>query len=263
MRKNLILPSLSLFLLSFLVKDDKPILYPIDSVNELTVIFASGNFVDENGEKLDFLLDTPDDVKAFLNELKLGNSEAHVYDDQNSIYIELIQNHKRINLWTYDAKRLTFNIEYQKCYRVDLEFFRKLHKKHPLKYRFERKSFASKEEFEKYHNLQIQEKTFLYSEVPMFQYEGSFQIQFPKSSKYPSPKIICEYLKPLILEIESDENKFSISYTLDDYNMSNLNQYTMTISGPKKIYENLKVDEFESKNWKLTDEVAGFYYKTK
>lgn len=262
MKKILTLPVLSLFLLSFLLTDEKPTLYSIDSVNKMTKIIAFGNYRDENNEDLSFCVENPDDIKRIINELKLGDHAPNAIEDE-TVGINVIQDYEEVSSWLLSPQLQYILTNNGQSYKIDLEKIKALHKKYPLKYILKEVSFKSKIEFEEYRNTQKQNSSFLYATIPLFRYEGSFEIQFPKNSKFTSPLAIDNYIRPMVSKIEPDQEKFSISYILDSYNFNNEKQYTITIQGSKKIFDNLKVDDLENKNWKLTDETAFFYYKEK
>ena len=145
-------------------------------------------------------------------------------------------------------------------YKFDLSQITKLHDKYPFSYDYEVKSFSNKDEYQLYLAKQKTNPRFLFAYAPQFKYEGSFEIEFKKSSKFPHPKAISEYLEPFILKIVN-KDEYRISYMLDSKNMSNIDQYTMTVSGPKKLFDELKIDGLKNENWQLTKEEGYFFYK--
>ena len=61
-------------------------------------------------------------------------------------------------------------------------------------------------------------------------YEGSFELDFPNNQKFSNPREISTFIEKKIKKIDVKKDEYSISYILDERNLSNLNKiYTMTI----------------------------------
>tara|TARA_R110000850_G_scaffold269549_1_gene401863 strand:- start:70608 stop:70913 length:306 start_codon:yes stop_codon:yes gene_type:complete len=100
----------------------------------------------------------------------------------------------------------------------------------------------------------------LFDYSPQFKYEGSFEIEFKKSSKFSSPKAISEFLTPYIEKI-IEKNEYRLIYAVNEKNKKNRDQYTMTIQGPKKLFKELKVKKLTNENWEDIIEKGHFFYK--
>ncbi|MBK9381089.1 MAG: hypothetical protein IPN39_07155 [Chitinophagaceae bacterium] len=135
-----------------------------------------------------------------------------------------------------------------------------MNKKYPFKYYHDIKVFKGRDEYDKYLSEQKNNPKFLFDYGPQFKYEGSFEIEFPKNSKFPHPKAISEFLTPYIEKIVSKDD-YTLGYVLNSKNMNNRDQYTMTIQGSKRLFEQLKLDKFKNENWEPTVEDAYFFYK--
>ncbi len=249
------------FLSSFFIKGDVPKFYDTGLVNDSTKIIVKGGGLDENGQNLHFIIEKPEEIIEFISELKYGEPIGNVFSEK-SIEIHLIQDYRNIT-------SLNINPEYKRVftnnghsYRFDLNQLSVWRKKYPqVKYSAKGVNFKNEEEFETFLNAQKQNPNFLYSSYPAFKYEGSFEIEFPKNDMFNSPQAVMNYLKPFIEKLEPDQDKFGMSYELDDKNFNDRNQYTITISGSKQIFEKLRVDDYQNVNWKITIENASFYYR--
>ncbi len=246
---------------SFFIEGDVPKFFAIEKVDDSTKIVAYGDFLDENGKDFNFIIEKPDEIKNFISGIEYGEKVYNIHS-QESIEIHLIQDYQDITSLNVvpKYKRVFANNGYS--YQFDLDQLNSWREKyHSLKYTRKGLNFKSMEEFEKFLSSQKQNPNFLYSSRPIFRYEGSFEIEFPKNNVFNNPQAVMDYLKPLIEKIEPDQNKFGMSYELDDKNFNNKNQYTITISGSKQIFDNLKVDNYKNSNWALIVENATFYYK--
>jgi hypothetical protein len=96
---------------------------------------------------------------------------------------------------------------------------------------------------------------------PQFEYEGSFEVQFPRNQNFSSPKSITNYLTPLIEKIVSRED-YNVSYVLDEKNMKDQTQFTMTITCSKKLFKTLQLGTLQKGEWTPTVEEGWFFYKT-
>jgi hypothetical protein len=115
-------------------------------------------------------------------------------------------------------------------------------------------------EYDQFLKVQKNNPKFLYDYSPDFEYEGSFEIEFPKSKKFPHPEAISNYLEPLVEKIAGKDN-YSVTYELNTKNENNPDQFTMTIEGSKKLFNNLKLPGFKNENWQPTVAEAYFFYK--
>jgi hypothetical protein len=258
---RIILSFLSFGLLSFFIEGDVPKFFDIEKVDSSTMIIAYGGFVDENGKNYNFIIDESDEIKKFISGIKYGEPQSNVFS-QRSLEIHLVQDHRDITFLTIvpEYKRVFANDGVS--YKFDLNQLEDWRAKYRPLQRFAKGvNFKTQKEFEEFLNKQKQNPNFLYSSYPLFRYEGSFEIQFPKSNQFKNPQAIMDYLKPFIKEVEPDEEKYSLSYELDDKNMTDRNQFTITISGSKKLFNELKVENYQNSNWLLIQENASFYYK--
>jgi len=89
---------------------------------------------------------------------------------------------------------------------------------------------------------------------------AGFEIQFPANKKFSSPKAIVGYLNPLIEKIVS-KNEYNVVYFLNKKNLSDQTQFTMTITGSRKLFDELRVDNLTNENWTPTEEVGWFFYR--
>lgn len=245
---------------SFFMEGDTPKFFAIERVDDSTKIIAYGGFLDENGRDFNFIIEKPDEIKKFISEIKYGEKVFNVFSE-NSIEVHLIQDYKNITSLNIipQYKRVFANDGYS--YKFDLNQLNAWREKyHQLKYFYKGMNFKTKDEFDKFLVSQKQNPDFLYCTRPAFRYEGSFDIQFPKTKKFHNPQAIMDYIEPMIAKIEQDKEKYSLSYVLDERN-SDDSKFVITISTYKKMFETLKIDDYKNTNWVLNVENAIFYYR--
>lgn len=246
---------------SFFIEGDVPKFFEIEKVNDSTKIVAYGEFLDENGKDFNFIIEKPDEIRKFISGIKYGEKVYNVHS-QESIEIHLIQDYQDITSLNIVPKHQRVFTNNGYSYQFDLNQLNSWRDKyHSLKFIRKGLNFKNIKEFEEFLSSQKQNPNFLYSSRPVFRYEGSFEIEFPKNNVFKNPQAIMDYLKPLIEKIEPDQNKFEMTYELNDKNVTNKDQYTIRISGSKQLFDNLKVDNYKNSNWTLIVENATFYYK--
>jgi hypothetical protein len=210
-------------------------------------------------EKYNFIIEDSGRIVEFIKSLKLGKEVENSSEDP-SFQLSIVKNYDEIGSWTINPTLRSAMTHDGHTYEFDLNQITKLNREYPFNYYHEIKVFRNRIEYEKYLAKQKQKENFLFDYSPLFKYEGSFEIEFPKNSKFPHPRAISEFLEPYIEKI-ANKGDYSIFYELNSKNMNNQDQYTMTIQGPKKIFEQLKLDNLKSENWKPTVENAYFFYR--
>lgn len=209
---------------------------------------------------LNFIIDDPATIKKVMATLTLGKEGENTMEDPD-FRVELIQDFEDIKTWIISPGLKSAHYNGQ-AYEFDVDKLRVLAKKYPFDYKFEKIPFKSNDEFKQYLSKQKENKTFLFDYPPQFKYEGSFEIRFPRNETFSSPKAISDYLEPKIKKIVA-EDEYTIAYFLNERNMKDQTQFTMTIRGSKKLYESLDLENLKKENWKATVEEGWFFYRIK
>lgn len=210
-------------------------------------------------EKYNFIIEDSARIVDFIKSLTLGKEVENTVEEPN-FEILVVKNHDEIGSWAINPVHKSALTHDGHTYSFDLNQISELNKIYPFTYFYEIKIFNNKNEYWKYLDEQKKKSNFLFYYGPQFEYEGSFEIEFPKNSKFPHPKGISDFLKPYIEKIVK-KGEYRISYALNDKNRKNMEQYTMTISGPKRLFTELKIENFKPENWQPTVEDAYFFYK--
>jgi hypothetical protein len=211
-------------------------------------------------KSLNFIIEDSVKIKKAITALALGNEVANAIQDPN-FSIGVVQDFNEVKYWIVNPnlKNIMSNGH---SYQFDINKIKELAILYPFEYKFDKIAFTSKIEYEKYLDIQKRDTTFLFSYSPQFKYEGSFEIQFPNNNKFSSPKSINDYLKPYIEKIVP-KNDYEIMYFLSKKNLKDQNQFTMTISGSKKLFNELQLDKLKNENWNNTVEQGWFFYRVK
>lgn len=210
-------------------------------------------------EKYNFIIEDSVKIVEFIKKLSLGKEVVNYVVDP-SFELTVVKNNKEIGSWTINPTLGSAMTHDGQSYEFDLNQIKKLNALYPFKYYCDIKVYKSRGEYETYLAEQKKNPKFLFDYSPQFKYEGSFDIEFPNNTTFSSPKAISDLLKPCIEKIVN-KGEYSLSYILDTKNMNNRNQYTMTIQGPKKLFEQLKYENFKNEHWLPTVEEAYFFYK--
>ncbi|MGE8526239.1 hypothetical protein [Chryseobacterium rhizosphaerae] len=210
-------------------------------------------------EKFNFIIEDQNQIEKFIKTVELGEEVPNSMEDPN-FKLTVIKNYKEIGTWTINPTQKSAMTHDGHTYKFDLNQISDLNKAFPFDYKFNKVKFSSPEEYRTFLSEQKKSPNYLFNYSPQFKYEGNFEMEFKKSSEFPHPKAISEYLSPLI-EKHVKKGDYSLGYILDEKNMNNTDQYTMTIQGSKELFEKLKVKNIKNKNWKFTEEIGIFFYK--
>lgn len=211
-------------------------------------------------KKFNFIITDPETIKTVIMRMPLGKEGLNETEDPDFM-ISIIQKFDEVKTWTVNPT-LQSVMSNGHTYAFDVSILKELSQKYPFDYRFDKIPFNSKSDYEEYLEKQMTNATFLFDYGPQFSYEGSFDIQFPRNNRFSSPKAISDYLTPIIEKIVA-EDEYRLGYILNEKNMNDQTQYTMTISGSKKLYEQLQIDNLKNENWKKTVEIGWFFYRIK
>ena len=210
--------------------------------------------------EFNFIIEDPETIKKVIMTLTLGKEGENTIEDPE-FRVNIIQNFDEVKTWIVNPN-LKSVLSDGHTYEFDVKKLKDLAKKYPFDYKFDKIPFKSKLDYEKYREKQKSDKTFLFDYAPQFEYEGSFEIEFPRNSKFSSPKAISDYLTPLIEKIVL-KDEYRIGYILNEKNRNDQTQFTMTITGSKKVFDELQLDNLKKENWTETVEEGWFFYRTK
>lgn len=211
-------------------------------------------------EKYNFIIEDSLEIAKFAKTIKLGEEVPNSTEDP-SFRINIIKNNKEKGGWTINPTLKSAMTHDGHTYKFDLNQISGLNEKFPFEYYYKKVIFKSKEEYNIYLNKQKENNNFLFDYAPQFKYEGSFEIEFEQSEKFPNPKEISEFLYSYIDKIVNRE-EYRVSYILNEKNKKNIGKsFTMTITGPKRIFENLKIKKHKNENWQPTVEDGWFFYR--
>lgn len=211
-------------------------------------------------EKYNFIIEDPLEIAKFAKAIQLGEEVPNSTEDP-SFKIYIVKSYKEKGGWTINPTLKSAMTHDGHTYKFDMNQIINLNKEFPFEYYFEKIVFKSQDEYQIYLKEQRLNPNFLFDYKPQFKYEGSFEIEFKKSEKFFSPKAVSEFLYTYIDKI-IDRNDYSVSYILDEKNMKNHEKlFTMTVAGPKKIFDDLKIKKHKNENWQPTIEEGWFFYQ--
>jgi hypothetical protein len=210
-------------------------------------------------EKYNFIIEDSTSIVEFIKTLKLGDEVKNSFETPNFM-LTVIKNYDEIGSWTINPTLKSAMTHDGNTYKFDLNQISKLNENNSFNYSYEEKSFSNNSEYVNYLKQQKNNPKFLFNYAPQFKFEGSFEIEFKKSERFPHPKAISEYLKPYIEKIVN-YGEYNLVYIVNEKNKKNREQFTMTISGSKKLFDNLKVEKLKNENWQPIIEEGYFFYK--
>jgi hypothetical protein len=209
---------------------------------------------------LNFMIEDSTTIKEVITTLTLGEERENMIEDPD-FRISIVQDFDEKKSWTINPG-LKSAMYSGHTYAFDIRKIQSLAKRYPFDYKFDNIAFKSKEDYYHYLATQKENKSFLFDYAPQFKYEGSFDVQFPRTKKFSSPKVISEYLTPLIEKIVSKYD-YRVTYELNEKNLKDQSQFSMTITGSKKLYDSLVLENLKKEDWQPTIEEGWFFYRTK
>lgn len=250
------------FIFSFSVKAQEKIIFDTSRVDSETKLIGSYSHSDKTKKYkyLNFIIEDSAIIKKVLSDLVIGEDATRALQNPG-FEITIVQNYE-------DAKSFIVNPDFNSIlvdgnfYDFDLKKIKKLAQVYSFDFKLDKLIFENKIDYQQYFDRQKKDKTFLYAYAPTFKYEGSFEIRFPNDKNFSSPRAIINYLDPIISKITAKDG-YTIVYILNEKNRNDLNGYTMTIKGNRKIFDELQLDNLKKENWTKTQEQAYFFYKVK
>lgn len=251
---------LPILLINFVVfAQNKPLLnnIKIDSNTKLIGMYVQYD-KSKTYKYLNFYINNQKVIEDLAEKLTYGNVVENKLE-QNNFRIIVLNGNEEVESWLVNPlfSNIIINGTY---YKFDIKSIKELAEKYPFDYTFYEKSFTSINDYEKDLANVKKDKAFLFAYEPLLEYEGTFEIQFPKNSQFESPELIDDFLRPKVSAVAGD-SEFNIFYTLDDYNKANTNQYTMTVQGNKSIFDKLVLENLTKKNWKKSEDSGMFFMK--
>jgi hypothetical protein len=207
-----------------------------------------------------FIVENPESIKTLITSFVLGE-EVQNEIEEPGFTLAVVQGGKEVKTWSVNPALNSVNTGGH-TYRFNMENLRYLGKQYPFHYRHEKKSFKSKEDYQAYLDKQRSNERFLFAYEPTFQHEGSFELEFPRNQTFSSPQAISDYVKPYFARLVKEDD-YQFAYFLSEKNLSNQNQFTITISGSKKLYNNLQIENIKQKNWSPSEAQGWFFYRVK
>ena len=210
-------------------------------------------------ESLNFIIEDSLSIKRFIEKLEIGKVV------ENSIEIPgfkltVVKNRKEIGTRTINPSLGSAMTHDGHTYAFEVESIRNFSDRFPFSYLKEKVVFNTNRAYMEYLARQVQNPLFLFDYAPSFRFEGSFEIEFKKSREFSNPSVISEFLKPLIEKIV-DESEYQLYYTMSEKNLMDMAQVTMTIEGPKMLFEHLKIKGLKNENWKSNEADGMFFYR--
>jgi hypothetical protein len=210
-------------------------------------------------EKYNFIIEDSIKIEKFIKNIKLGEATA---DPMEYPWFELavVKNHKNLGSWHITPALKIATPHDGHNYKFDVSQIIKLHEESPSSYYYEMRAFKNKDEYEIYLAKQKDNPGFLFDYSPEFKFEGSFEIEFKKFRPFPHSESFSDFLNPYIQKIVK-RNEYRLEYILDSRNLNNSEHFIVTILCPKKLFDQLKIDNLKNENWQPTVENAYFFYK--
>lgn len=247
----------------FFTNAQKKFLINPEKIDDKTAIVGCFALYDstETFKQMDFVIRNIQDIKKMANEFFLNpKDEVANFGQSPDFKISVIQNYDDIETWSVNPSFGTVAVD-GKTYKFDLKKIYNLSKKFSKHTKHEVKNFSNQKDYQDYLELQKRKPEFLYSWMPEFKYEGNFEVEIIKDSKVDNPTKAIKYLEKEILKF-TNEDTFQILYTGTPKNFIQKDQFTLTVSGNRNLFENLsKTLTYKVYDWKSEENEGDFFYE--
>jgi hypothetical protein len=203
---------------------------------------------DKTFEKYNFIIEDFKVLDSLKKTLKVGKPATRIFDV--GFLIELVDGkHNIIKSWTVMPNYSSINID-GNFFKFDTTVISNLAKKHPFSYTFYEKEVKTETTFNKFRDTLLRDDHFLFMYKSKLVFEGHFDLEFENNNKFSSPKAISEYLEPIFNKLTT-KGKYNIIYSSSEYNMTNRNQYSMTVYCSHDVYNAFNDKNSKKKDWKI------------
>lgn len=210
--------------------------------------YESYNFIIEDSKVLDSIAKIIVKGKEVMNQSTRNEVSIYLYDRDN-----------KIKTWSFDPKYKFIRVA-GKSYEFDADQILALTAKYGFRYTFKKELYQTQEQFDDDYSLIKSNPKLLFLYEPDFKHEGTFEVSYRRSGKFKNPKVISEYLSKKISEFRK-ENEYRVYYVLDEFNLKNPNQYTMTIESDFGLFELFEDKKTKKKDWKPKEYSAYIFLK--
>ena len=214
--------------------------------NSILVGLASDYNTDKSFDKYNFIIDNPSKLKDIKLNFEHGYELDNKVTDENHFMIYVIKDRKIIDQWLVNPK--LYNVFYNGiAYSFDADKLEEIAAKYPLKVAYERQSFKNEKEYKKVKKELDKDDSILIMYEPSFVFEGDFEVSLPKDETITSVEKAEEYINNLVKALTKKE--YSVSYALNEKNLMDRSQFTIVVSGPKAVYDKIKLEKGEKGEW--------------
>ena len=214
--------------------------------NSILVGLASDYNTDKSFDKYNFIIDNQSKLKDIKLNFEHGYELDNKVTDENHFMIYVVKDRKIVDQWLVNPK--LYNVFYNGiAYSFDADKLEEIAAKYPLKVAYERQSFKNEKEFKKAKKGLDQDESILIMYEPSFVFEGSFEVSLPKDELITSAEKAEEYINNLVKPLTKKE--YSVSYALNEKNLMDRSQFTIAVTGPKAVYDKIKLDKGEKGEW--------------
>ena len=207
-----------------------------------------------------FLLKDSTSIVQFAKSLEAGKKVMNMINGPE-FDVEIVNDYVVTDYISVNPMLNTIRLK-GNTYVFDFGLIKNLHKTYPLICDEKKVNFNSKKEVDDY-VIEIKKDTnLLYYFLPEFKDEGSFSLTVKKSKLFNSPKAVMDYLTPNIEKIVKHD-EYMMMYFVEMSQIAKQIQsdsYTITISGSKKLFDNLNVDNVKKDNWRNTGKISGSFF---
>lgn len=209
-------------------------------------------------ERMDFIIDNPDDIKALIPTLTAG-TEVYPQLPRDFFVITLLQEGKEMKAWTVDMKRNCLLID-GRAYLFDAAIVKKLARENPFRLKMVTKTFTSQEEADQYLEKQKLDRSFLYARMPTIDYEGYFEVRIPRSGIQPQTSSIQDTVRNTLARM-APPGSFDVIYVNNRAVAADKRHYTCTIYGKKETYDRLNIAGWVKGKWARSAARATLFYR--
>lgn len=246
-----------LFLLPFCAQAQQYILFDTSTINFKSRLIGYYRS-DAYSDKMDFIIDNPDDIKELIINFTAGAEQAPQMP-RDLYIVTLLQNNNEVKAWTFDMVRGCALYE-GRSYAFDVKMIKKLAKQNPLRVKEVTMSFKTNEAAEQYLKKQQLDRNLLYSKINNVRYEGQFELKIPRLSLDPKIRIALDTVRKNFSAL-APPGTYNVIHTYNRTVAADKKHHSFIVFSKKATYDQLNIPKWNKGKWEAIEPIVYLYYR--
>ncbi len=197
-------------------------------------------------KRFSFFVDKLEDLNNLKKEW-VFKQKSEVIAQQNHFSVYILKDKKIVGDGVINPSFSNIRAD-EGWYYFDTALLEEVAKKHFLNYTVHEDTFSTTQTYFSFYAKIKEDSSFLFLFPPDLEFEGSFRVSVRKTDELSSPKAAIEELERKF-NLLTTKDKYHTTYVLDEYNLKNQNQWTLTVQADKLLFDKFNDDIFIKDKW--------------